>query len=174
MKKIFLTIFLTQITLQFPSINFPNIALPISKTPIQQQLGSLYSKISNKQDIITSQKAQKFTKSKTAQKNFISKCRMRTGRKSTHYTWNGNHPFVTGSGSREIWYFVPFSSAFPYGNPIVEVALYGLDVNKDRNLRITASVVWKSIVGFVLKISTWADTKVYFAGYSYNAHHGCE
>lgn len=149
--------------------NLINKTCQCSKTnSIKDQLGSLYSKIFNKEDIIDRNNSRRF------HRRYYQKCQIRTGRKKTHFKWNGNHPFVNGStGLRELWYYVPFKRVFRFGKPNVEIALSGLDVNKDRNLRIRSKVMWKSREGFVLKISTWANTKLYFADVSYFAHLGC-
>ena len=141
---------------------------------------SLFNKLANKtaakkpaekQQIMMASQGRNFPGINLMQK----KCRVRTGRKNTNWSWTSNHAFVNGSGTRNVWYYVPFSPSFPWGvKPKVEVSLYRIDSTKDRNLRITASVVWKSYYGFVVKITTWADTKIYGAGYTYTAHHGCE
>ena len=143
------------------------------KKSIKNQLGSIYSKLANPFDIVEP-KSNKNTNTLKYFLRFCQKCRMRTGTKRTQYKWNGDHPFVNGTkGLREIWYYIPFKKVFPYGRPNVEVALSGLDTNKDNNLRINSTVVWRRRFGFVLKISTWLDTKIYMAKFSYTVHFGC-
>jgi hypothetical protein len=101
-------------------------------------------------------------------------CSIRTGSKSSHWAWTSNHPFVVGGGGRSVYYYVPFTPIFSAGgNPTVEVQLKALDTDHQRNLRINASVPFVSIYGFVIKIDTWADTKVYMVHYSYIAHRDC-
>ena len=180
--QILLTLLITKTNLQSITID-PNLlsklqnpeALPNQlKNPIITELGSLYNKISNKNEIINQKiKPQAFSKNKF-KKYAPLRCRIRSGRKTTNWAWNGNHAFVNGSGSREIYYYVPFTPFFPYGTPRVEIGLFGLDTYKNSNLRVNSSVAWKSRYGFVLKIVTWADSKVYFAGFSYMAYHGCD
>ena len=189
MKLIILSILILSINLQQENIPV-NIWENISNTSdipqnnrirprggsLASEMGqSLFNKLSNKNETkMQDQASQYSTSAKFAQKSF-AKCRVRTGRKRTHWSWTSDHPFVSGSGSRSVWYWVKFTPNFPWGaKPKVEVSLNGLDINKDRNLRVTASVAWRNRQGFVLKITTWADTKVYFAEYTYNAHHGCE
>ena len=138
---------------------------------------ALFNKLQNKSAVQKpSQQPQMMSLSSNLSANrWNQKCRVRTGRKNTHWSWNSNHPFVNGSGTRNVWYWVPFSPHFPWGvKPKVEVNLYRIDATKDRNLRITATVDYRNWYGFVIKITTWADTKIYGAGYSFTAHHGCE
>lgn len=165
MKKKLITLLIIQIILQNTTVN-----TRVIKKTIIEKLGTYYSKIANKGDIKEPKvKKKRYRRYRRPRRQ----CRIQTGSKSTEYKWNSNHPFVKSTGSREIFYYVPFYKAFPFGKPEVKVALSGYDISKHSNARITGSVVWKGKYGFVLKISTWADSKVFYANYSFTAHHGC-
>ena len=57
-------------------------------------------------------------------------------------------------------YGVNFPSAFQH-NPTVSVSISGLDVDSNKNLRITVSAKHVSTTGFKASMSTWADTRLY-------------
>lgn len=102
-------------------------------------------------------------------------CRIRKGSKGTPWAWNSNHFMVTGNGSRSVFFWVPFSSAFPNNQNVkVSTSVAGLDTSKNRNLRVFGRSVWSNRFGFILKISTWANTKIYWANYSYVACQNCQ
>ncbi len=91
------------------------------------------------------------------------------GVRGTHYAWNSNHYMVNGAvGHRFVTYWVPFPN--PFANiPDISIALKSLDTWKDANMRVDTTVIFKHTHGFLLRIHTWANSKLYRAVVSYVA-----
>ncbi len=91
------------------------------------------------------------------------------GEKSTHYAWNSNHFMVNGTtGHRYVTYWVAFPNPFSKV-PDIALSLKQLDTSKHANTRVNATVYYKNTSGFILRIHTWADSKVYGATITYVA-----
>jgi hypothetical protein len=65
-----------------------------------------------------------------------------------------------GSGARFFDMAVAFQSPL-IGSPLVQINLAALDSDGQHNLRVTVNPINVTNVGFTVRISTWADTKLY-------------
>jgi hypothetical protein len=61
---------------------------------------------------------------------------------------------------RTFQHFVSFDRPF-WTPPVVQVALVGLDVSKDDNLRIRVGARDITVAGFTLFAETWLNTKIW-------------
>jgi hypothetical protein len=65
-----------------------------------------------------------------------------------------------GEGPRTFQYIVTFDR--PYESaPIVSCSMTGFDAATDKNVRVNIKVEKVTITGFVVRVTTWADTKLF-------------
>ncbi|MEO1630263.1 MAG: H-type lectin domain-containing protein [Bacteroidota bacterium] len=76
----------------------------------------------------------------------------------SHSGWR----LLDGTGRRTSDYFVPFGVEYRKP-PSVHVGITGFDILFGQNHRLIADVVQVRRDGFILRYSTWADTRVYAA-----------
>ena len=76
---------------------------------------------------------------------------------------------VTGTGARSVQKWINFSENFTQ-SPKITTTLSLLDSDRNRNLRVSCKALNISKNKFLLKISTWAGTKLYAARCSWIAH----
>ena len=65
-----------------------------------------------------------------------------------------------GEGTRTFQYIVTFDR--PYESaPTMTYGVTGLDAGIEKNIRYTVKVEKVTITGFVIRITTWADSRIY-------------
>jgi len=65
----------------------------------------------------------------------------------------------TGNGPREIDAVIPFQAGFRR-EPAVQVSIAALDVGNAANARVDVNVISVTSENFVVRVTTWADTKL--------------
>lgn len=91
-----------------------------------------------------------------------------TGVFDDNYQKNPAWPLDKGSGPRIVDHHVSFAKAFTTP-PVVQLALSELDAGNTSNTRLSVNVIGVDPLGFELRFSTWADTKIYSASVNWMA-----
>jgi hypothetical protein len=70
--------------------------------------------------------------------------------------WNLNE----GTGVRSVQIMVLFDKPFESA-PTVTLGVTGFDISNQNGVRLTVKVEKVTIAGFVIRVSTWADSKIF-------------
>ncbi len=70
--------------------------------------------------------------------------------------WNLNE----GNGVRSVQIMVLFDKPFESA-PTVTLGVTGFDISNEKGVRLTVKVEKVTIAGFVIRVTTWADSKIF-------------
>jgi len=65
-----------------------------------------------------------------------------------------------GTGQRSVQIMVLFDKPFESA-PTVTLGITGFDISNEKGVRLTVKVEKVTIAGFVIRVSTWADSKIF-------------
>ncbi len=70
--------------------------------------------------------------------------------------WNLND----GTGQRSVQIMVLFDKPFESA-PTVTLGITGFDISNEKGVRLSVKVEKVTIAGFVIRVTTWADSKIF-------------
>ncbi len=65
-----------------------------------------------------------------------------------------------GNGQRSVQIMVLFDKPFESA-PIVTLGITGFDISNEKGVRLSVKVEKVTIAGFVIRVTTWADSKIF-------------
>lgn len=92
-----------------------------------------------------------------------------SGMVKTHYRWNSGHAMITKKGYRYVAAYVKYNLKYTK-TPSVLSSLNYVDSSSSRNLRIHCYASHVSKNGFLMRIITWSDSRIYGAICGYVVH----